>query len=410
MDITVAAVEIKNTSFKLLIGYLYDNKINVLYKRIYPLRVSNKDGDIFDLTSLSEDLKQIKVISDPKKRLRVDINEVVLILPPFGLKVFSNEKTTNTISSDGRIAKIDIANALSMIKKARTNEPNDEIVDIIPYVFSLEGNRVYKDPPLGYFSNSLLVSAHIFTLPKVMVENFKKAITDAGILIKRVVVAPLGVNSLLEINKSSFDKYLLVDYNKDNTTVSFFGNGRLYDSTSFPNGGNDITNAIANSFEISMDKAEELKIIYGHDLRETKFNAPILSVLGDDGIKRKYNKNELVQVVDECLNNWDKLFTNSINYLLKDYGNLKEDIPLVFIGNGTLLNGFKEFVNRLHSSNPIKFFTNDSIGALEPGDINLLGAIAFTSVYKGSLEDETKIDIKPIERKVEEYREDEDDL
>ena len=27
MDITVAAVEIKNTSFKLLIGYLYDNKI-----------------------------------------------------------------------------------------------------------------------------------------------------------------------------------------------------------------------------------------------------------------------------------------------------------------------------------------------------------------------------------------------
>ncbi len=410
MDITVATIEIKNTSFKLLIGYLYDNKINVLYNRTYPLRVSNKDGDIFDLTSLSEDLKQIKVIEDPKKRLKVTINDLVLILPPFGLNVFSDTKTTNTIAQNGMIDKIDIANALSMVKKVRIEEPNDEIVDIIPNVFGVDGNRTFKEPPLGYISSSLLVKAHIFTLPSKLVKNFKKAVLDAGFSIKRTVIAPLGVNSLLELNKAVGDKYVLVDYNKDNTVISFFGNGKLYASKYFDVGGEDITKDIANSFEISMDKAEEIKCIYGLDLRETEFNAPILSVLGDDGLPRKHNVKELNKIVNESLDKRNTFFSNCLSTLLAEYGDLKNTIPLVFIGNGTLLNGFKDYVKKYYTSNKITFYTNDSIGALEPGDINMLGAIAFSSIYKGSLEDEAKIDIASVNRKQKEYHEEDDEL
>ena len=410
MDITVATIEIKNQSFKLLIGYLYDNKINVLYKRSYPLKVSNKDGDIYDLYSLSEDLKQLKVISDPKKRLRIDIKEVVLILPPIGLEVFESKKTTNTISADGRIEKLDISNVISMVRKSKMPNTNNVIVDIIPNVFSVDGNKVFKEPPLGYVSSSLLVNAHVYTLPGKIVENFKKAVLDAGILIKRIVISPLGVNSLLELNKAVTDKYVLIDYNEDNTTVSFFGNGRLYASKYFETGGRDITKSIANNFEISMDKAEELKCNYGLDLRESEFNAPILNVIGEDGVNRKHNKNELNKVIDDCLRTWNTYFSNCLTTLLAEYGSLKDKIPLFFIGNSTLLNGFKEFVSELYPTNPIKFYSNDSIGALDPGDVNCLGAIAFSSIYKGSLEDEVKIDINPINRKKDVYREEDDDL
>ena len=44
------------------------------------------------------------------------------------------------------------------------------------------------------------------------------------------------------------------------------------------------------------------------------------------------------------------------------------------------------------------------------GDINMLGAIAFSSIYKGSLEDEAKIDIASVNRKQKEYHEEDDEL
>ena len=40
----------------------------------------------------------------------------------------------------------------------------------------------------------------------------------------------------------------------------------------------------------------------------------------------------------------------------------------------------------------------------------MLGAIAFSSIYKGSLEDEAKIDIASVNRKQKEYHEEDDEL
>ena len=175
MDKTVATIEIKNSNFKLLIGYLFENKINVLYKKTYPLRISNKDGDIYDLNSLSEDLKQIKNISDPKKRLRVDINEVVLALPPFGLDVYEASKTTSTVDIDAKINKTDISNCLNMFKKLSYDTTNSSIVDIVPFAFSVDDNRTFFTPPLGETSKSLMINAHIYMMPTRIVDSFKKA-------------------------------------------------------------------------------------------------------------------------------------------------------------------------------------------------------------------------------------------
>lgn len=410
MDINVAAIEIKNNNFKLILGYLYENKIDVLFKKNYPLSSTNRDGDIYNLQSLSNDLKQIRLISDKKLRVNIEINEVVLIIPPFGLEVFEAEKTTNTISSDGKIEKVDISNVLSMVKKTKLQNPNNIIVDIIPNVFSTDGNKTHYEPPIGIQSSSILINALVYTLPAKLVNNLKNAVEGAGLKVKRVVISPIGVNSLIELNKESTDKYVLVDYNQDNTTVSFFGRGHLYGSKFFSTGGEEITRDIANNFEISYEKAEEIKRTYGLDLRETAYNTPILKVMGEDGIVRKHSKDELNLLINSELENWSKLFNNALSSLLVNYGSLKEKIPFIFVGNATKLNGFKEFIAKNYPNNPAKYFINDSVGAFEPGDANCLGAIAFSSVYKGSLEDESRIEIKQIKRVEDKYSEEEDEL
>lgn len=410
MDINIAAIEIKNTCFKLMIGYLYENRIDVLYNKTYPLTNTLKDGDISDLESLTNDLKTIKTISDQQARLKIDINEVVLILPPFGLEVFQTSKTTSTIDRDGKITKTDIANVLNMVRKNKPANENNLIADIIPSSFSCDDNQIYKEPPLGIVSNSLLIDAHVYTLPEKMVNNFKKAVIDAGYGIKRIVIAPLGVNTLLESEHFPTDRYVLVDYNKDNTTVSFFGNGKLYSSNYFDVGGEDITVSIANNFEISMEKAESIKKSYGVDLRENEYKPAILAVSSDDGIVRKYNVEEINEVVLSSLKDWAKLFNNSLSTLLNEYGNMKDDIPLVFIGGASKINGFKELMDDSFPNNKKTYYSYKTVGGNKPGDVNLLGAIAFGSIYKGSLEDESRIEIKQVSREEVKYSENIDEL
>ena len=406
-----ATIQIKNNSFKLTIGYLDDNKVSVLYKKEYPLTSSIKDGDIFDLGSLSEDLRKIKRIQDDSVSLKIELNEIVLILEPYGLEVLQSEKTTSTISTDAKIQKTDIKNVINMVKKSQIQNSNNQIVDIVPSLFSVDGEQVYTEPPLGVTSNSLLIKAHVYTLPKNYVQSFKKAIFDAGLGIKKVVISPLGVESLFEKEGLKLPKYVLVDYNSDNTVVSFFANnGKLFGSRYFSLGSNEITKDIANNFQISMDNAEKLKLIYGLSTDEYEFNPPIVEVKGEDDISRKFNKTDLNEVISLSLNEWNKLFSNCLDTLLNEYSDLKGTIPFVFIGNGCLLNGFKDFINYYYPSNQSIIYKYHAIGADSPSDANALGAISFVSTYKGSLEDDSRVEVTQINREEDEINQEDNDL
>jgi len=399
MEKASAVIEIKNSCFKLLVGYLYDNKINVIYKNSYPLTNINNDGDIYNIESLSNDLKRIKIIEDDAKKIRIEISDAILLIPPFGLNVFSSTRTTNTTDKSSKIDKLDISNCLNMLKKSKLDNPNSEIIDIIPNSFTIDGNKSFSIPPLGQISNNITINAFLYTLPIRLINSFKSTLNKAQIKISRTVISPLGVNELLKLNHKLEDKYVLVDYSDDETTLSFFGNGKLYASKYFDIGGKNITKDIASKFEISFLKAKELKEVYGLNLRQTEFSSPILSVRSEDSITRKYNVNELSEVIENSLNEWNRFFSNCLNNLLSDYPDFIDNINLVFIGNSTKLNGFKEFISTHYPNNHFVIYENDSVGASEPGDVNLLGGIAFASKYKGSLEDSAKIEISNINRK-----------
>ena len=70
----IAALEISNRYYKLVIGYTLDNKVDILYKVKRPLSVPFKDGDIFDIGSLSDDLSKIKNIEAMNKNVYKNIN------------------------------------------------------------------------------------------------------------------------------------------------------------------------------------------------------------------------------------------------------------------------------------------------------------------------------------------------
>ena len=195
----IAALEISNRYYKLVVGYTLDNKVDILYKVKKPLSVPFKDGDIFDIGSLSADLAKIKNIEKSTKNVKMSIgvNEVVLILPPYGLQVFQSVKSTNTVSQVSKIDRIDINNALSLIKKEKLPSVNDDLIDIIPNTFIIDGDKTFLTPPLNEISTTITIDANVYTLPKKMVSDIYKACENSQIKVKRSVVAPIGVSYLL---------------------------------------------------------------------------------------------------------------------------------------------------------------------------------------------------------------------
>ena len=74
MSKQIAALEISNREFRLIVGYVLDNKVDILYKTKRPLSVPFKDGDIFDIGSLSDDLAKINVVETESEHAKLTIN------------------------------------------------------------------------------------------------------------------------------------------------------------------------------------------------------------------------------------------------------------------------------------------------------------------------------------------------
>ena len=377
--------------------------MDILYKVKRPLSVPFKDGDIFDIGSLSDDLTKIKNIEATTKnvKMNINVNEVVLVLPPYGLQVYQSIKSTNTVSVVSKIDRIDINNALSLIKKEKLPNINDELIDIIPNRFIVDNNEEYLVPPLNEVSQTITIDANVYTLPKKMVQDLMKACSNAQIRVKREVISPIGVSYLLNESKFKTKTYVLVDFSDKTTSLSFVGDNVVFASNFFSLGFDDLVNKVANEFHIEKIKAEELINIYGLDNRQTSYNPPIAFGKDSLGIDKKFTKEDLLKVILEFLKTWVDYFNGSLRNLLANFS-LKNDsvskIVLAFIGEGTKLNGLKEYILKVLPTNPVEFISIPTICCREAEYINCLGAIFMASSYRGTLEDENKQQVRQINR------------
>lgn len=399
----IAALELSNRYYKLVVGYTLDNKVDILYKTKRPLSVPFKDGDIFDIGSLASDLTKISNIEATTKnvKMNIKINEVALILPPYGLQVYNSIKSTNTVSTISKIDRIDITNALSLIRKEKLPNTNDELVDIIPNKFIIDNNETFLVPPLNQVSSTITIDANVYTLPKKMVNDMQKACANAQINVKREVVAPVGVSFILKGSNFKHQTYILVDFSDKTTSLSFVGNEVVYASNFFSLGFDDLIQKVSNEFGIDRKLAENIILTYGIDNRQNSYAPAIAAGIDSLGNERKWTKDDLVKQILAFLKTWIDYFNGSLKNLLSsitDKPELNDKIVLAFYGEGSKLYGLKEYLLKVLPSNPIEFISMPTIGCTEPEYINCLGAIFMASSYRGALEDDNKHQVTSINR------------
>ena len=131
MEKYITSIEISNTQIRLAVGYVQDNKVNLIHVAERPITGLISHGEIVDFQTLSSILSSMREFKDETTKEKITITEATVVLPSFGLNVYQSSKTTNVVSPYSLIATIDIENVVSIVQKeAKIDEKNNEVLQL----------------------------------------------------------------------------------------------------------------------------------------------------------------------------------------------------------------------------------------------------------------------------------------
>ena len=388
MDKPIAAIELGSKKLKLVVGYEIDGQVYVLYTLTKPYGFCIEGGNFIDASKVAETIKSIREFTDPSAKLKLNISDVLLCLPPYGLGIYQTRQVTTVVTEDSKISNLDIKNIYALIRNSAYPLNDKALVDVVPESFTLDHGRIFARPPMGESSSTLTVSAKVQTLPSVLVDNYQTVLANGGMVSRRNVVSSLAATELISSYPNMPSSFILVDIGSNITTVSFIGNGALYGSTFFEWGGDNITERIIEKFNINEADAEKYKIMYGIDYREMNFKAPICTTDDGTGHDVHHYNDELNAIIKGELDIFVQQLNDAINDIVAQHDKSYRSFPMILVGGGAELNGLVQYITPKVMSETVEVIRPKTLGARNATFTNCLGAILTYSKYP-NLNDES---------------------
>ncbi|MEK7098332.1 MAG: cell division protein FtsA [Patescibacteria group bacterium] len=143
-------------------------------------------------------------------------------------------------------------------KRAVSRLTNRAIIHVIPLEFRLDGTAV-QGRPTGMQGNRLGVDTMLLTMLAQHHDDMIEAVEAAGIEVEGVMASPLAA-SLVTLNKAQKAAgVVLANIGAETLSIVIFDNDIPISLKVFPVGSNEITNALALSFQLPLAEAEQLK-------------------------------------------------------------------------------------------------------------------------------------------------------
>ena len=381
MEKPIAAIELGSKKLKLVVGYEIDGKVYVLYTLVKPYGHAIEGGNFVDGNRVSQTIASVREFTDPAAKLKLNISDVILCIPPYGLGVYQTRQVTTVVTEDSKISNLDIKNIYALIRNSAYPLNDKALVDVIPESFALDQGRTFSRPPMGESSSTLTVTAKVQTLPKQLVDDYQTVLSNGGMVSRRNVIASLAATELISSYEGLPNSYILVDIGSNTTTVSFVGNNALYGSTFFNWGGDNITEKIIESFNINEADAEKYKIMYGIDNREMNFKAPICVTDDGTGVEVHHTNDELNAIIKGELDIFVNYLNNAVNEVVAAHDKSYRSFPMLLIGGGAELNGLVSYITPKVLSETVNVVTPKTLGARNPTFFNCLGMLLTHAKY-----------------------------
>lgn len=352
-------LDIGTTSIKALVCENVKGQIKVIGVGVEPAAGMSR-GVIVDIDKTARAISN--AIAQAEEKSNIDIKQVIVGLPANYLQM-QRVHGMITIANNGQSREIVDQDVLNLAREALTQSipPERTVIDLVPTEFTVDGFDGIKDPR-GMVGVRLEMKGTLYTGPKTIIHNAKKAIQKAGYTVRDFVVSPIATGfNLLNDGEQDFGT-IVIDLGGGQTTTSIIHDHQLKYSYVDPEGGQYITKDISTVLNTSLKNAEQLKRDHGFaDSTQADDNVQIdVDVVGQDK-PVQYSERYLSEVFEARV----RQIFNRVARQLERINAPELPGGVILIGGVAALPGISSLAKQYFSGN-VKVFVPEQMGIRHP--------------------------------------------
>ena len=277
-----------------------------------------------------------------------------------------------TINSESKeVVESDISQVVASALM-RGMMPEREIIAVEPKEFTVDGFSGLSDPR-GMFGVRLEMKGLVYTGPKTLVHNIRRAVERAGLKVDNIVIAPLALaHHVLNEGEREFGT-VVIDLGAGQTTVIAVRDQELQFAHIIPEGGDYITKDISTVLNTSLDQANSLKLNYGEASterasKEEKFPVNVVGHTEPVEITEFY----LSQVIEARLT---QIFSRVRQDLERSRG-LELPGGIVLLGGAAAMPGVTELATKIIGAN-VRLYVPNEMGLRNPTFAQVISVVDY---------------------------------
>ncbi|MDK2908916.1 MAG: cell division protein FtsA [Bacteroidales bacterium] len=167
-----------------------------------------------------------------------------------------------------------------------TVSPGEEIIDVIPQEYTVDGEPGIKNP-VGMLGTHLEANFHIIVGQTAAAKNIYKCVRRAGLEVVDLILEPLASAEATLSDEEKEAGIVLVDIGGGTTDIAIFQDNIIRHTAVIPLGGEVITEDVKDGCSIIKKFAEEVKVKYGSALASENSDSDVVSIPGLRGRQSK---------------------------------------------------------------------------------------------------------------------------
>ncbi|WP_354632735.1 cell division protein FtsA (plasmid) [Levilactobacillus brevis] len=364
-------LDIGTTSIKVIVAENVKGQMNVI-------GVGNERsngvsrGVIVDIDKAAEAIQ--RAVRQAEEKASIEIHDVIVGIPANMLKI---EPCSGMIAIDDQSREITGRDVRSVATAAliQSLPPEREVVDILADEFVVDGFDGIKDPR-GMVGVRLELHGTLFTGPKTIMHNTRKAVEQAGLHLRGTVINPMAQGMMVMNDGEQDFGTVLIDLGGGQATAAVIHDHQLKYVDVDQEGGQFITKDISVVLNTSLDNAEKLKRDYGYAdstqaSDEDEFPVDVVGQSQPTPISEKY----LAEIIEARL---DQIFKR-LRANLDKVQALELPGGIVLTGGVAALPGITDLATDEFNTN-VRVYVPDQMGLRHP---SFTLALALVNYYGG---------------------------
>jgi cell division protein FtsA len=236
------------------------------------------------VTALEDAVTSISsAIEQAERQFGSPIDEAVVGIGGVHIGIMEAKGVVGVSRPDREIRADDVERAMEDAKSV-ANPANVEILHVLPHGFIIDGQTGIKDP-IGMHGIRIEAHAHLVTGLAGNVRNMTKCVFRTGLDIASLAFGSLTAAHVVTSHRERELGVCVVVIGASMTSVVVFEDGELLHAKVIPIGGDHVTSDIAIGLRISLDVAEQIKLMHGNSNPEVygKRDEIDLRTFGDMG-------------------------------------------------------------------------------------------------------------------------------